>query len=80
MKQADIKRLEKAVKLYNKIGELLYKTYESVWKEELEFITTKAGSVSTLNSVSLMLEDTITVRDSVFHDLNLIKEQCHDGV
>lgn len=81
MKQADIKRLEKVINLYDKIVGALDKTYESLWKEEDEWISFKTcGDVMTRSLVKDLLDGARMQRSFVMTDLNVIKENCHDGV
>lgn len=72
MKQVDIRRLEKTVKLYRKIEDILDKAYESIHKQPEEFVN--FGQKKTYEEVEDMLKSAILERKWMEGKINAFKE------
>lgn len=74
MKQSDIRRLEKVATLYDNIVELLDKTYDSIEKDDYEFITLGHTEITTLELVRGMLNDARNEKVWIRGKISIFKE------
>ena len=75
MKQSDIRRLEKVATLYENIVELLDKTYDSIEKDDYEFITIGHAETTTLELVRGMLNDARNEKVWIRGKIKILKKE-----
>ncbi len=78
MKKSDLKRLKKAAELYKEIEHLLDTTYDSMEKDNVEYIEfhdIAKTRISTVKLVSDMVQDTKNSRRWIQSKIVMIEEQ-----